>query len=112
MTSSVFCRHLLRRGLTLSAIRLSVYWGLILLDRSLHLGLGFLPLIILLSFAFFPEGFLLNGRIAVPLIPITLSAIILVTSFLGVALWTLAVPQKPSHSRQPQTDPLPGSVMH
>jgi|SRR5579862_1242426 len=93
MTSTIFRQHLLRRGLKFSLLRLGVFWGLILLDSTLHPGLSFLPMVLLFGIVFFPEGFVLDGWIHGSLSRIELSAVIVITSFLGAALWTLIIRQ-------------------
>jgi hypothetical protein len=66
-------------------MRLSVLWGLLLIDRSGHLGFGSIPLIFVLGSIFFPEAFLLAPKTT----PLALSEIVVVTSLLLTALWTL-----------------------
>lgn len=47
MTWTIFRQHRLRRGLEFSELRLGVFWGLTLLDSTLHPGLSFLPVVLL-----------------------------------------------------------------
>ena len=83
------CRRWLRGGLMLCAIRLSVIWGLFILDRTLHPGLGFFYYLPLILFTFVPEGLLLERWTTTP---IGLSGVVVFTSLVLVSLWVLFTP--------------------
>jgi hypothetical protein len=79
-----FRRRVLRTGMILSAVRLGVIWLWVLLDRTGHGDLGFVPLFILCALIFFPEGLLLDYWIRTPT---ALSGLVILTSFLVAAGW-------------------------
>lgn len=70
----------------LVAVRLAVIWLWVLLDRTGHADLGFLPLFLICALAFFPEGLLLEHWIRTPT---ALSGLVTLTSFLVAAGWIL-----------------------
>jgi hypothetical protein len=70
----------------LVAVRLGVIWLWVLLDRTGHGELGFLPLFLLCAVAFFPEGLLFDQWIKTPA---ALSGLVILTSFLLAVGWTL-----------------------
>jgi hypothetical protein len=81
-----FRRRVLRTGMILATVRLGVIWLWVLLDRTGHGDLGFVPLFILCALIFFPEGLLLDYWIRTPT---ALSGLVILTSFFVAAGWAL-----------------------
>ena len=79
-----FIRRAVQAGLILLTVRLSVIWSIVILERIIHPGYGFLALFIPIALVFFPEGLLLDGWIKSP---IALSGIVVLTSFPVAAFW-------------------------
>ena len=81
-----FRRRVLRTGVILVAVRIGVIWLWVLLDRTGHADLGFLPLYLLCAVAFFPEGLFFDRWIKSPT---ALSGLVILTSFLLAVGWAL-----------------------
>jgi hypothetical protein len=81
-----FSRRVIRTGMILAAIRLGIYGLLVVLDRSFHPGVGFLPLLLIVGIIFFPDCMVLEGWLKTP---VAFSGLMTLTSFLVAAIWIL-----------------------
>jgi hypothetical protein len=86
VTGRSFSQRVVRIGLILTALRLSVFTLLVVVDRHVHPGIDFLPVLLFLAIVLFPDCLLLEVWVKSPA---RLTALVIVTSFMFAAGWVL-----------------------
>jgi hypothetical protein len=95
----LFCQRVSHTGLILVAVRLTVFWLLVLFDRTDHPGLSFLPLLLIIALIFFPDCLLLEVWVKNPA---AVSAVVILTSFLFAVVWILITNIPPEDAAAPR----------